>query len=671
MIIIPIGHEDQEVYKLPWMTFFIMAVCLVVHILTLGSMERLEEKGTAILQEMFEYYAQHPYLQLDPEVKKIILPNLANDEALSRELMSLYKQEGAGTVDEETRVEQQEELNRMAREFKELLDAIPYRKWGLTPARKTFLGFFTYIFLHSGWLHLIGNLFLFYLCGPFLEDRWGKIIYTPFFLLSGVFSAFMFAVHYPAFDGPLIGASGAVSGAMGTFLITNWKTKIHFFYMLSFVVRGTFSAPAWLMLPIWVLMEFFNARVMDSISPGSGGGGVAHWAHVWGFIFGAIFAAGMKYLKIEEKYINPIIQAETTYVNPSYTRYEEAMELKFAGKMDEAYAVLKEAARLDGADAEVMEAFWNMSVGNGKTNEAAPCFTRFIQKETINRQLDKATIHYRQLKEALPEAVISNQSLIVLMEYLVQRDEKKEAGLLAAEVSRAIDVNAPAGLLLQFSDLALQLDPALAERAIAFCNGHLDIPESKKAELKAKLAAAKVRKSEIDASAGVPMPSTAPPSPVTGAPWGPGQGALPISKPVSVNITVTPVVPLEMKGAVMTVKLEKVGARALPLNKIKAISSAHITSQGERKFLLIDLFLDDPALPAQNNTVRTVRIFSLHFNARAFFPEIVSPVEAYRKFIVTLLECTGARPHPDPETARLVKVSAFPTIKAYEDALFL
>ena len=648
-MIIPIGHEDQEVYKLPWVTFFIMAVCLIVHIMTIGAMDRLEEKGTAILQEMFEYYAQHPYLQLDPEVKKIILPNLTNEEALSQELFNKYKREGNEPVDEETRAEQQEELNRMTREFKELLDGIPYRKWGLTPARKTLPGFFTYMFLHSGWLHLIGNLFLLYLCGPFIEDRWGKIIYTPFYLLGGIFSAFMFSVHYPTFDGPLIGASGAVSAVMGAFLITNWKTKIHFFYMFSFLIRGTFSAPAWLMLPIWVLMEFFNARVMDSINTGGGGGGVAHWAHVWGFVFGAVIAAGMKYLKIEEKYINPIIQAETRYVNPSYARYEEAADLRNAGKIDEAYEALKEAARLDGADAEVVEAYWHMSLEKGQAPEAAPRFSRFIRKETITGQLDMAYNHYRQLKEALPGAVISNQSLLVLMEYLVQRDEKKEAGLLAAEISRAIDVNAPAGLLLQFSDLALQLDPALAERAIVFCEGHLDIPGSKKAELKAKLAAAKARKI-----------ADAPPEP---APF-------PGPENANITITVTPVVPLEMKGSVMTVKLEKVGARALPLNKIKAISSAHITSQGERKFLLIDLFLDDPAAPPPNNAVRTVRILSLHFNARAFFPEIYNPVEAYRKFIATLLQCSSARPHPDPETARLVKVNAFPTIKAYEDALF-
>ncbi|HLP59214.1 MAG TPA: rhomboid family intramembrane serine protease [Candidatus Deferrimicrobium sp.] len=701
-MIIPIGHENQEVYKLPWVTFFIMAACLIVHIAT----GQLENKGNIILQEMFEYFAQHPYLQLDPEVKKILLPNQAEGGDAPQGLIELYGKINNEQVDEETRAEQQAELNRMAEEFKEL----PSRKWGLIPSHKTLTGFFGYMFLHSGWLHLIGNLFLFYLCGPFIEDRWGKIIYTPFYLLSGIFSAFMFSVHYPAFNGSLIGASGAVSGMMGAFLITNWKTKIHFIYFLSFWARGTFSAPAWLMLPIWVLIEFFNARVMDSINAGEGGGGVAHWAHVWGFVFGVLIAAGMKYLRIEDKYITPKIQAESTYVNTSYARYEEAMELRNIGKVDEAYVKLKEAIQMDGVDTEVMDAFWNVSLGVGKTNEAAPYFARYIQKETINRQLDAAWFHYQRLKENFPEGTISNQSLLTLMEYLIERGEKKEAGKLAGEILQTINIHAPAGLLLQFSDLTLRFNPTLAERVIALSEGHPDIPESKRMGLKVKLAAAKADMPDEAAQATPAAPGQVAPvshaanggleleanrlAGVTGTPAVPNVGPShpvsqvtqmaqplqsvpnpltppPIPQPpsVNINITVTPIVPMEIKNTIMKVNVDKVGARALPLNKIKAISSAYITSQGEPKFLLIDLFLDDPAYLPANNTLRTVRILSLHFNPRSFFPEINNLVEAYRKFIGDILQSGNARPHPDLDSVQLIKIKAFPTIKAYEEAL--
>lgn len=828
IIVIPVGHEDQKVNKLPWVTFIIMAACLVVHIIISKSINQVEKRGNALLQEMFEYYAQHPYLELDPEVKKILLPEQSEKGNVPQGLIELYKQNNEA-VDEVTKAEQQEELNRMSEEFKELLNNFPYRKWGFIPARKTLLGFFCYMFLHSGWWHLIGNLFLFYLCGPLIEDRWGKLIYIPFYLLAGIFSAYMFSVHYPTFDGPLIGASGAVSGAMGAFLITNWKTKIRFIYFGIFWIRGSFKAPAFLMLPIWVLNEFFNASMMDSINAGGEGGGVAHWAHVWGFVFGVLIALGMKYLKIEDKYINPVIQAEMSYVNSSYALYEEAVELRTIGKAEEAYVKLKEAVQMEGADVEVMDTFWNTSLGIGKAHEAAPYFTRYIQKEIINRQLDAAWFHYQRLKEGLPDASISNQSLLALMEYEVERGEKKEAEILAGEISKSIKVGAPVGLLLQFSNLTLRFNPSLAEQAIAICEGNLDIPESKKEELKIKLAAAKANlpgdatvipsvhpdsfaptispipmsseastsstfpltteshifaatsttvtsatysapqippipplsqispeppeaqvistQSEIPISPVPPVPSTPPPTPITltpsqvtptpptppTAPIAPAPPVPPtpstpppipeepqesptppappitpsipptiqinqtplqpiqsiqptqltppsiplipstLSQPISrpLNINVTPIVPLEIKGPIMKVNVEK-GLRALPLNKIKAISSAQITSEGGRKFLLIDLFLDDPAgdpVTGTVSTIRSVRILSLHFNPRKFFPEICSPLEAYRKFIEELLQASSARPHPDLDSVQLVTMKVFPTIKAYEETI--
>jgi membrane associated rhomboid family serine protease len=71
----------------------------------------------------------------------------------------------------------------------------------------------------------------------------------------------------------------------------------------------------------------FNASIMDSIAPG-GGGGVAHWVHVWGFVFGAAGGLAIKFLKIEEKFVAPKVEAQTTYVNKSSVLYEEAMQVQ-------------------------------------------------------------------------------------------------------------------------------------------------------------------------------------------------------------------------------------------------------------------------------------------------------------------------------------------------------
>ena len=144
----------------------------------------------------------------------------------------------------------------------------------------------TYQFLHGGFLHLFGNLFFLFLAGPFIEDVWGRPVFAAFYLTAGALSALMFALRYPELDEPLIGASGAVAGVMGAFLVRYWKTRIRFLYFFIPFRPGTFTAPAWLMLPLWFARELVFAQAWDVASPGTGGGGVAHWAHVWGFAFG-------------------------------------------------------------------------------------------------------------------------------------------------------------------------------------------------------------------------------------------------------------------------------------------------------------------------------------------------------------------------------------------------
>ncbi|UCE20997.1 MAG: rhomboid family intramembrane serine protease, partial [Candidatus Aminicenantes bacterium] len=306
-MIIPLDHESSTVRRLPWITFAIMAVCLIVHILVSIDLNKREKELEIAAREFLEYYIQYPHLELDPEILTLIFGERLAEQA--KEQIEILREQASRDAHlfQERR---QEELNRLSERLKNVIVNIPYRKYGFIPAQRSFIALLTYMFIHSGWFHLIGNLLFLYLTGPFIEDVWGRPIYTAFYLVMGVGSALMFAQHYPDFAGPLIGASGAVAGVMGAFLILYWRTKIRFLFILIplIFIRGTFKAPAWLMLPLWFLLEFFNAKVMDAINP-QGGGGVAHWAHVWGFVFGVAAAVGMKYFKIEEKYVRPKIDA--------------------------------------------------------------------------------------------------------------------------------------------------------------------------------------------------------------------------------------------------------------------------------------------------------------------------------------------------------------------------
>ena len=127
------------------------------------------------------------------------------------------------------------------------------------------------MFLHGGWLHLFGNLLLLFLTGPFIEDRWGRPAFLAFYLAAGLAAAGLFVARFPELSLPLIGASGAIAGCMGAFLVRFFRTRMQYFYWFGIFV-GTFSAPAWLMLPLWFGNELLMARVSEAVAPLGGSG---------------------------------------------------------------------------------------------------------------------------------------------------------------------------------------------------------------------------------------------------------------------------------------------------------------------------------------------------------------------------------------------------------------
>ena len=481
-IIIPVGHESNEVRRLPWITFGIMALCLVAHIFLSMNVGAKEKQLGSSAEEYITYYFSHPYLELNTEIEELMFSG-ANEERLEA-MLTAYRQM-VPRPDRLTVVQEQEKLDQLGVALLSSINDFPYRKWGYIPADRSILALLTYMFVHGGWLHLLGNLLLLYITGPFIEDLWGRPIYAAFYLTVGALSALMYASHYPNFTGPLIGASGAIAGVMGAFLINFYKTKINFFYWIGFFFRGTFEAPAFIMLPLWVLLEFFNAGVVDSIqAEGSGGGGVAHWAHVWGFVFGVLVALGLKHLKIEEKYIHPKIEAKIQNGEGAVDVVITAMHKKNMGRIDEAYDILLEEARKNPMRKDVVDALWDVGLDMGNGEEAATFFVKLIESEVRHDQLDVALKRFMELKSKFPQASISTTYKFALLKYLIERQEIEEAKKLATEFLKEIGPDISLEMLLNFAELAKKLSPPIAKKTIELCLNHPEIPMDKKERLK-------------------------------------------------------------------------------------------------------------------------------------------------------------------------------------------
>jgi membrane associated rhomboid family serine protease len=148
-----------------------------------------------------------------------------------------------------------------------------------------FLPVFSSMFLHGGWLHVIGNMWYLWIFGDNVEDRLGKFRFIVFYLLCGLAASLAHILINSQSTIPTIGASGAIAGVMGAYFILFPKSKVltllPIFFFFYFV-----EIPAFFFLGIWILIQFLYGAV--SVSQAEQAGGVAWWAHFGGFLAGMV-----------------------------------------------------------------------------------------------------------------------------------------------------------------------------------------------------------------------------------------------------------------------------------------------------------------------------------------------------------------------------------------------
>ena len=171
------------------------------------------------------------------------------------------------------------------------------RDWGLVPGRLfaaltgetslpvELLTLVSSLFLHGGWLHLIGNMWYLWIFGDNVEDRLGHARFVAFYLFCGTAAALAQAFVSPSSRVPMVGASGAIAGVMGAYFVMYPHSRI--VTLIPFFFRQVVEVPAVFFLGIWFLMQFLSG-VGSIAQVEAGTGGVAFWAHVAGFVAGVL-----------------------------------------------------------------------------------------------------------------------------------------------------------------------------------------------------------------------------------------------------------------------------------------------------------------------------------------------------------------------------------------------
>jgi len=355
-MLIPLGHEQMTARRWPVITFALIALNVLAFLATFHTMVGEQSELRATKLHVLILAGLHPELNAPPKVQKLIdnvrtvRPDLWNEirdpqrppdddyEARIREL--------------EDPAELQAEMDSISEQYLRLSAASILERYAFIPAAPSAVSYLTANFLHGGWLHLIGNMWFLWLAGFVLEDVWGRVVYSVIYLISGVAALQFYAFTNAGSLVPTLGASGAVAALMGAFLIRFPRLKIDMAWIYWFRLYRFKMAAYWL-LPMWLLTEIFYGSLFGTMA------GVAHWAHVGGFVFGAAVALGLKLTGMEHK-LNQAVEEKVSY--SADRELLQAEELLEKNQPDQAIALIQAyAARKPGSlDAAMLlpQAYW-------------------------------------------------------------------------------------------------------------------------------------------------------------------------------------------------------------------------------------------------------------------------------------------------------------------------
>jgi membrane associated rhomboid family serine protease len=426
MMLLPVSHADAVVRRTPWVSIAILGICVAVQVRSCVVEPPLEARAAEIEQEMaqledqaieehFAHVAADPTRKQEDDVAERI-ERARSDRDLTHVLAepavdaaSMFR---AGKLTEpgDPRFVRFEVLRA---EHTALERQMPMMRLGYRPALDGIVRMLSSMFTHGGWLHLLGNMWFLYLVGCNLEDRWGRWQFLTFYVVAGCIAALTFTALHRHMLQPLVGASGAVAGAMGAFMVCFSRTEITIFYayMITLVPRwGTFRASAWIVMALWVAEEF----VMTLIETSASGTSVAHSAHAGGFLFGAAVAFLLRLSGVDSQLDEASERAadESTGAWKEHPLYIDALQLRDRGADAEAIEKLIQLFTEQPDHVEGRETLLTLGLRSRNLraiDRSLPFITEHFQRTRSDKPL---VALYRELRRVLPDYGLTDQELL-------------------------------------------------------------------------------------------------------------------------------------------------------------------------------------------------------------------------------------------------------------------
>jgi membrane associated rhomboid family serine protease len=689
--------ENQQ----PWVAYGLLVLCAVA-LMYSSSLERdIRSSAGAALGNAAAYWTERPYL----EPADIIVERLTNEAIQSRRAEFERDRSGKGSIGVPKAVQShyQEILDGLTAEALESLSQLPHYRMGVRVSKPNSVTYLTHAFLHSGWLHLIGNGILLLILGCYIERVWGHVLFGVFALVSSLAAATAFRIGNPELDAALIGTSGMIAGLLAAFTLrfaSRWTEASYF----SVIIGGL----CWLTLPAGF---GWGGSVIPGPTASGEMTGLANapfWAIAGGFGCGFVITAMMMLGKIEATLFNTdATPAKKPSVDPDL---EAALDAHANGRSEEAFELISALLQRNPDHRAALLAMWEVALDLGRPSDASRAMLRVIRDE-VRRNAPSAVEHWLDLRCRGLHAAAEPALLIHIALMLCEADRRAEA-LTALE--RALEISAETEspeIAARVARASRSLDRGFTEAAAWHALSSMDLAYKDRQNLETLLA-------ELHREAPEP-PSQDGPRDDAGAaahpgfsserlgsdpraegrssrpddPGLPGAAGLPREgpltavgargegestaepaasvrpAPIDLEITsralrVVRAQPSELAEDGLVIEIEGGDKRKIGFERIDAVSVVAVDGLGSKFVVVVDLVLN--WMSESSEPLRVIRMRGDRFDPRQFSPGCDSPLDAMRSFTARLLEQSNATALPDTKSVQGTPFASFSDLASYQ-----
>jgi len=639
---------------IPWLTYLLIGVFVVSFEGAQWSSRTLEAASHSELDAAVEYLEAHPYLDAGTE----LLHRLGKQVDAQR---SRYEaeadQRGAPPIPAGIERRQQETLDALVAEAVAGRGESPAGRFGLVPAAPRPGRFLSYVFLHAGWFHLLGNLLLLLVVGVHLEAAWGPLRLALFAAAAAAAAGAVGVVSAPNLDLPLIGTSGLVAALLGAFAVrfASGSGVVYAMVMLA--------GAAWFGIGSWLGVQWSVADLSAGSDPLPDARACLGLV-LGGFGSGAIAAALLGLLGVEA----PASGASggSRRSRAANTLLEKALEAQSRGRSPQAFELLTRALDEDPNSPDVSLALWDVALSLGRSAEAAGAMLRVL-RDDLHRGDRRAVVdHWLELDERGLSGDADATLLIRIAAVLRDEDQPNAAlGALQLALSQGERSGSPV-VASRVARAARDLDPETAKDAAWRALGSADLSYDQRRgleEMLGDLFDVRGRDPDLQPLArGHSYGKQDPRSPAERdqppeAAEADGAGAdAAAQRPQPIELEVGEralelhrVTPIGLEDEGLRIELPDGRKRLLSYRTVDAVAVSAVHGLAAKPVILIDLVLNWMSL--RDEALKVVRLRGDRFDPHLLCPGHDSALAAVRDFLGRLIERTGATPLPDDAAA--------------------